>query len=165
MWIKNLKQILLINMQLITSASQLQAKIEHICTSAKQDLVLISPFIKLGHKSHGNWDRLKLILERQVPVLEQVIIITKPTLHYDKRRSTIFFKSIKAHVQILENLHSKIYLNEHEALITTMNLSYHSTQNNHEIGTYLTKDDDDSYLRHLRDHVNELLQLAKPCGE
>jgi phosphatidylserine/phosphatidylglycerophosphate/cardiolipin synthase-like enzyme len=149
-------------MQLITSASQLQAKIEHICSSAKQDLVLISPFIKLGHKSYGIWEQLETILKRQVPVLEQVIIITKPTSFYEKRRSTEFFKRIKAHVQILENLHSKIYLNEHEALITTMNLSYYSTQNNYEIGTYLTKDDDAGQLQQLRDHVNELLELAKP---
>jgi len=152
-------------MKLITSAFQLQATIEQICASAKQELVLISPFIKFGHKNHGIWDGLKRILERQAPSLDQIIIITKPTTHVEKRRSTNFFKEIGAKVQVLKDLHSKIYLNEHEALITTMNLYYYSVQNNHEIGTYFTVEEDADHLRHLKDHVNDLLELAEPCGK
>ena len=111
----------------------LNAEIQSLFEEAEEELLIISPFIKLS-------DRLKDILKRRVadPELEVVLVFGKNPSN--KRRSLSnedfsFFKQF-ANIKIYyePRLHAKYYSNEKKAILSSMNLLEYSQNNNIEFG-------------------------------
>ncbi len=61
-----------------------------------------------------------------------------------------------------ENLHAKCYLNESEAILTSMNLYEYSQVNNQEMGVYVSKSEDPELYA---DILNEARRLIRISGE
>ena len=59
-----------------------------------------------------------------------------------------------------KDLHAKCYLNEREAIITSMNLYEFSQVNNNEMGVYIDKETDSALYKDLYDEVQRLIRIS-----
>lgn len=59
-----------------------------------------------------------------------------------------------------ENLHTKCYLNENEAIVTSMNLYEFSQVNNQEMGIYVTKTEDAQLYEEIYNEVRRLIRIS-----
>lgn len=62
---------------------------------------------------------------------------------------------------LCNSLHSKCYLNENEAIVTSMNLYSFSQQNNDEMGIHVTKENDADLYNDIYDEVQRLLTISE----
>lgn len=108
----------------------------HIIENARQEIILISPYIKLNKL-------LKEALQKHRNNKEFKLVVVYGKNEDDKRLSLSeddfsFFKTFKnVEVRYHPKLHAKMYANEFEVLITSMNLHDYSMKENIEVGIYL----------------------------
>jgi len=122
--------------------------------NAKEKLILISPFLKFN-------DRIKEFLHDQDRLkLDIRLIYGKNELQPEENNWLRNLMSIRT--SICKNLHAKCYLNENEAIITSMNLYEFSQQNNNEMGIYVTKEED---LELFEDIYKESMRLVRISDE
>lgn len=103
---------------------------------AQRSLVLISPYFQ-------PWDSLIRALERAT--LRGVAIVVIARGGPDKARQEQGVAQLRgrlAMVGYVERLHAKVYLSEHEALVTSMNLLGTSALDSEEIAVYLRQRDE-----------------------
>ena len=98
--------------------------LDRIISEAEKELVLISPYIKADNET-------KDILKNQKRSTKIHVIYGKTRL---KPAEKSFFNDISIEPSFLENLHAKCYLNEKDALLTSMNLYEFSQEHNDEMG-------------------------------
>jgi len=120
------------------TSNELNAELEKIFDSADEQLILISPFIKL-HDRYISSLRTKMKNHK-----------LKITIVFGKNEDDIsrslkledfnFFKEFP-NVEILyeKNLHAKYYANESSAILTSMNLYSYSQNNNIEAGVLVKR--------------------------
>jgi len=116
--------------------TELQDKLAKIFEAAKKEIVIVSPFIHLH-------DRFKAVLERKRTEgrVSLKVVFGKNT---DDPLRSIWFPQDREFFSSFENveiryeprLHAKYYANEHESLITSLNLIASSTNHNVEVGVY-----------------------------
>ena len=119
---------------------------------ARQWIVLISPYLKPWPHLNNHIDvafkkKVGMSLFTRSDKVEDYIDICR---ELSKHGVTIF------HV---ERLHSKLYCNEKECIITSMNLDASSAQNSEEIGLYF---DDPSLLGDVNKYLEGLKATAQP---
>ena len=107
--------------------------LDRIIEEAAKELVLISPYIKAD-------DDTKKLLKTKKRNTAIHVIYGKSELNPNEKR---FFESLGIKASFLKNLHAKCYLNEKEALVTSMNLYQFSQENNDEMGILVSKEDDE----------------------
>ena len=118
--------------------------LHRIIDEADRELVLISPYIRLADetksllKSKTRRTNIRVISRRSKSTLGE-----KP-----------FLDSLGKEVSFLSYLHAKCYLNDREALLTSMNIDRASQERNHEIGILVSKQDDSELY-------GEIYELAK----
>lgn len=103
-----------------------------IIEEADSELVLISPYIKAD-------DETKAILKDKKRSTQIHVIYGKKELSASERA---FLDALGIKTVFLQNLHAKCYLNENEALLTSMNLYQFSQEHNDEMGILVSKVDD-----------------------
>ncbi|MHA1756630.1 MAG: phospholipase D-like domain-containing protein [Promethearchaeota archaeon] len=144
--------------EVLTETDEITGKILKIIKSAQKELYIVSPYIQLE-----TWPRVKdslnyVINEKKV----SITIVTRKTEKNDKNRSlnqlNDYITSCK--IYLISDLHSKVYYNESQALITSMNIYQHSAENNHEIGVYFLKEDELQF-----NSINEHIQYLVSTGE
>jgi phosphatidylserine/phosphatidylglycerophosphate/cardiolipin synthase-like enzyme len=127
--------------------------LEELIKGTKEKLVLISPYLQFS-------ERIK----------EHII-----NLHIQKRDIRIIYRECKLQSEeikwldsqigirksICKNLHAKCYINENEAIITSMNLYDFSQQNNNEMGIYITKNQDLELYNSTLEEVDRLLRISE----
>lgn len=59
-----------------------------------------------------------------------------------------------------ENLHAKCYLNESEAILTSMNLYEYSQVNNQEMGVHVTKTEDPELYADILNETRRLIRIS-----
>ena len=112
----------------------LERIVERIVRDASEKLVLVSPYLKIN-------DRLKQWLEDKNRFKIDIrVVYGKNELQPAENNWLRSMVSIRS--SYCENLHAKCYLNESEALITSMNLYEFSQFNNEEMGVLIRKSDD-----------------------
>ncbi|WP_299334780.1 phospholipase D family protein [uncultured Psychroserpens sp.] len=113
--------------------NNLNAALSHIFESAKYELLIISPYIKLH-------DRIKSILKSKLnnPDLSIVLLFGKNEDDISKSLNQDDFNFFKQfpniQIRFEKRLHAKLYANEYEYLITSMNLYDYSQNINIESG-------------------------------
>lgn len=123
---------------------EISFKIEEIIKSTNAYLLLVSPYLQIH-------ERLKSILKNTlVNEKVKIYIVTRQ----DSKKDIEWLESYKnVTVDYVSTLHSKYYLNETEALITSMNLYHYSMVNNYEIGvSIMAKDELNNYELLLQDY-------------
>ena len=129
----------------ILGTTKISYEIEQLLNNSEKYLVIVSPYLKLNQ-------RLKVRLSDAIKKEGEVYFLYRENGLMPAELDWLHsFKKI--HVHSIDNLHSKIYLNEKYAIIASMNLYEYSQINNHEIGVKLEfEKDKDEYV----DVLNEI---------
>lgn len=113
--------------------NELNAELEKILDSAEQQVLLVSPYIKLHDRYKSS---LRALIEK--PEVEVVVLFGKNEEDISKsiQKEDLEFLMEFPNIQIRyeKRLHAKYYANERKALLTSMNLYDFSQNNNIEAG-------------------------------
>ena len=135
------------------NSSGISYHLENLIKNSKQYLFLISPFLKFNK-------RIKDLLDDKNNFrIDIKIIYGKVDLQTEESN---WLKS-KEFIKVLfrDNLHAKCYMNEKEAIITSMNLYDFSQQNNNEMGIYVTKEEDENLYLEIYEEVSSLIRTSE----
>ncbi|MEO6728331.1 MAG: phospholipase D family protein [Candidatus Dojkabacteria bacterium] len=105
--------------------------LEELIKGTKDRLILISPYLQFNDRIKEHLNNLN-IQKRDIR-----IIYRENKLQVEE--NNWLESQIGVRTSICKNLHAKCYLNENEAIITSMNLYEFSQQNNNEMGIYISK--------------------------
>jgi len=128
--------------------------LQQLINNANEKLILISPYLKINERirqSLEDKDRLKIDIR---------IIYGKNELQPEENNWLRSLQSIRS--SFCKNLHAKCYMNENEAIITSMNLYEFSQINNNEMGIYVSKNEDSKLYQ---DVYNEAMRLVRISDE
>lgn len=127
--------------------------LQQLINQAQDTLILISPYLKINERlrqSLDDKDRMKIDIR---------VVYGKNELQPDQIN---WLKSLKfVRTSFCENLHAKCYLNEREAILTSMNLYEFSQVNNQEMGIYVTKADDPQLYEDIYTEVRRLIRISE----
>jgi hypothetical protein len=127
--------------------------LEQTIKNANERLFLISPFLKIN-------DRIKELLEDKDRLKIDIrVIYGKNELQPEENNWLKSKNSIRT--SFCKNLHAKCYMNEKEALITSMNLYEFSQANNNEMGIYLTRDNDQQLYIDIDTEAKRLIRISE----
>ncbi|MDM8541323.1 phospholipase D family protein [Desulfococcaceae bacterium HSG9] len=126
--------------------------LQQLINNANERLVLISPFLKVN-------ERIKQSLQDKERLQIDIrIIYGKKKLQPEEIHWLKPLQSIRT--SFCKNLHAKCYLNEKEAIITSMNLYDFSQINNNEMGIYIPKKDVPDLYKDVYDEAMRLIRLS-----
>lgn len=126
--------------------------LQQLINKANEKLVLISPFLKINERikqSLEDKNRLKIDIR---------VVYGKNELQPDENNWLKSMSSIRS--SFCKDLHAKCYLNETEAIITSMNLYEFSQVNNNEMGILVVKETDTTLYKEIYDEVQRLIRIS-----
>jgi len=127
--------------------------LEELIKGTKDRLILISPYLQFT-------DRIKEHLNNLYIQKRDIRIVYRENKLQLEENNWLEGK-IGIRTSICKNLHAKCYLNENEAIITSMNLYEFSQQNNNEMGIYITKAQDPDLYNATFEEVQRLLTISE----
>lgn len=126
--------------------------LQQMINGTNEKLILISPYLKVGERlkqSIEDKDRMKIDIR---------LIYGKNDLDLAEHNWLKSLKSIRT--SYCQNLHAKCYLNEKEAIITSMNLYDFSQINNNEMGIFVSKEEDSDLYNSIHAEVMRLVRIS-----
>ena len=128
---------------------QIPSEICDLIEGAKKYVVLVTPFVDL-------WTRLtdSIKVARKKNVLIQLHYRTKNGKSEVKAKTLKELEGLGVKVNGIELLHSKLYLSDYSAIMTSMNLYQHSSEKSKEIGFWTNKG---SLLRDYKTYIESHL--------
>ncbi len=127
--------------------------LEELIKNTKDRLILISPYLQFN-------DRIKEHLQNlNIQKRDIRIVYRENKLHPDE--NNWLAQQVGVRTSICKNLHAKCYINENEAIITSMNLYEFSQMNNNEMGIYISKDGDGDLYKSVFEEVQRLLTVSE----
>ncbi len=155
------------------ATSDITSSIEKIIKEAREELVLISPYLKFSKliknrledkdrlekdkldvpSSGGFLDRVKNVFDPRAKV-DIHVIYGKDELKPNEREWLGSLTSVK--VSFCDDLHAKCYLNESLAIVTSMNLYEYSQQNNYEMGILVSRQEDPELYEDIRKEAERI---------
>lgn len=127
--------------------------LEELIKGTKDKLILISPYLQFNERIKEHLNNLN-IQKRDIR-----IIYRENKLQHEE--NNWLEGQIGVRTSICKNLHAKCYINENEAIITSMNLYEFSQQNNNEMGIFITKLNDPELYNSTIDEANRLLTISE----
>lgn len=126
--------------------------LEELIKGTKDRLILISPYLQFHNRIKDNIENLN-IQKRDIR-----IIYRENKLKVEE--SNWLESQIGVRTSICSTLHAKCYLNEKEAIVTSMNLYSFSQQNNDEMGIHVTKEQDPDLYSDISEEAQRLLTIS-----
>lgn len=138
----------------LNTTTSILYQLDELIKGTKNKLILISPYLQFS-------DRIKENLENLLLTKPDIRIIYKENkLKPDMNRW--LEEKIGIRVNLCHNLHAKCYINEKEAILASMNLYEFSQQNNnHEMGIYISKNEEAQLYQNIFDEANRLLSISQ----
>ena len=127
--------------------------LEELIKTTKDRLILISPYLQFHKRVKDHLENLN-IQKRDIR-----IIYRENKLQVEE--SNWLESQIGIRTSLCNSLHAKCYLNENEAIVTSMNLYSFSQQNNDEMGIHVTKENDADLYNDIYDEVQRLLTISE----
>ena len=127
--------------------------LEELVKNTSDRLILISPYLQF-HK------RIKDHLENLNVQKKDIRIIYREN-KLQVEESNWLESQIGIRTSLCNSLHAKCYLNENEAIVTSMNLYSFSQQNNDEMGIHVTKTNDPELYNDIFAEVQRLLTISE----
>ncbi len=127
--------------------------LEELIKGTKDRLILISPYLQFTDRIKEHLSNLN-IQKRDIR-----IVYRENKLQYEE--NNWLESQIGIRTSLCKNLHAKCYINEKEAIITSMNLYEFSQQNNNEMGIYLSKENDAELYSQTLEEVQRLLTISE----
>lgn len=161
-YIKDFKGMVIF-MKVCSSTSSLTGAIEEIVLNAEKELFLVSPYIKFTKKNDEMWSTLVqgLELTKKKEGTNIVFITRKPKKKTEETEIKNKLKKYAHKVWLVPDLHAKCYFNGNRALVSSMNLYYHSASENFEIGVDFQGASDEESLRYIRNYINLLMDMGE----
>ena len=126
--------------------------LSEIIKSGDGRLLLISPYLKFSR-------RIREQLEYQNRFKRDIrVVYGKNDL---RPQESEWLATTNIRTSFREHLHAKCYMNEHHALITSMNLHEFSQQNNDEMGILVSAQDDPDLYKEIKKDADRILHLSK----
>lgn len=143
-----------LNMAKFLGTSGISYHLEELIHNANEKLILISPFLQFN-------DHLKQSLEEKdrQKTVDVRLIYGESKLQPAENNWLKSLMSIRT--SICPHLHAKCYLNEQEAIITSMNLYEYSQVNNNEMGILIDKTTDGELYTDILADVNRLIRISQ----
>ena len=132
-------------------------KLEEIIKSAEKQLWIISPFLKINPQIKElleDKDRFKIDIR---------VIYGKNDLRPEEKKWLASMASIRTSFR--NNLHAKCYLNEKEALLTSMNLYEYSQVNNDEMGMLVSREQEPALYDKIFDESGRIMRMSEEIRE
>jgi hypothetical protein len=127
--------------------------LSQVINNAQERLFLISPYLKIN-------DRLKESLQYKDKFKIDIrIIYGKNELQPSELNWLRSLESVRT--SFYKELHAKCYLNEKEAIITSMNLFEYSQVNNYEMDIYIDRTIDSELYKNMYEEVTRLILNSK----
>lgn len=117
--------------------------------NAEQRLYLISPYLQLNNQ-------LKIALEDRAKFRIDIIMIYGKVADLNPKDSEWLENIDDIKLLFHQDLHAKCYINEKEAIVTSMNLYMYSQQNNVEMGIYVSKADDQELYKQILNEADKI---------
>lgn len=127
--------------------------LEELIKNTNSKLILISPYLQLS-------DRIKEHLMNLNSLKKDIRIVYREN-KLQIEENNWMESQIGIRTSLCKNLHAKCYINEKEAIITSMNLYEFSMQNNNEMGIYISKEDDPQLYSDALKEAERLLTISE----
>lgn len=126
--------------------------LQQLINKANEKLVIISPYLKIN-------DRIKQSLEDKNRMKIDIrVVYGKNELQPDENNWLKSMTSIRS--SFCKDLHAKCYLNENEAILTSMNLYEFSQVNNNEMGIHVDKATDPELYKDIYEEAQRLIRIS-----
>jgi phosphatidylserine/phosphatidylglycerophosphate/cardiolipin synthase-like enzyme len=126
--------------------------LEELIKNTKDRLILISPYLQFSQRIKENLHALNI---RKIDIR---IVYRENKLAPDENNWLSQQQGVRT--SLLQNLHAKCYLNENEAIVTSMNLYEFSQVNNNEMGILISKVNDPELYASVAEEAQRLLQIS-----
>ena len=138
----------------ILTDGEISNEIQRIIREANKQVVIVSPYNKF-------WNHLKNEINQATNRNIRVEFVCRKDQLEAGKESIDWLLDLEQGVNVyaVERLHSKIYFNETDALITSMNLLEGSVTNSKEIAVLIR---DKALIEDIRKYANELIKLGIP---
>lgn len=136
----------------ILNTTKLSYHLEKIIEEASERIWLVSPYVKIHERMQG------LIRRKLAEGVEMVIIYGKE--EEQKESLACIADGASAEIYFCKNLHAKVFANENEAILTSLNLYQYSQVNNFELGCLLEKTSDPEPFRQLQTELEIIRQAS-----
>jgi phosphatidylserine/phosphatidylglycerophosphate/cardiolipin synthase-like enzyme len=127
--------------------------LEELIKGTKDRLILISPYLQFTERIKEHLSNLN-IQKRDIR-----IIYRENKLQLEE--NNWLESQLGIRTSLCKNLHAKCYINENEAIITSMNLYEFSQQNNNEMGILISKADDPDLYNAALEEAIRLLTISE----
>ncbi|GAA0879926.1 hypothetical protein GCM10009119_28960 [Algoriphagus jejuensis] len=127
--------------------------LEELIKGTKDRLILISPYLQFNDRIKEHLSNLN-IQKRDIRV-----VYRENKLQFEE--NNWLESQIGIRTSLCKNLHAKCYLNENEAIITSMNLYEFSQQNNNEMGIYISKAQDPELYNSALEEAHRLVTISE----
>lgn len=127
--------------------------LEELIKNTKDRLILISPYLQFHNRVRDHIQNLN-IQKKDIR-----IVYRESKLQLDE--SNWLESQIGVRTSVCPTLHAKCYLNENEAIVTSMNLYSFSQQNNDEMGIHVSKENDPELYNDISTEALRLLTISE----
>lgn len=136
------------------STTGLSYHLEQIIRDCTGKLILISPYLQIN-------DKIKELLTDLDRMKNDIrIVFREEKLNPQEKKWMSGLSSIRA--SSCKNLHAKCYMNESNALITSMNLYEYSQVHNNEMGIFVEKATDPQLYSEIENEANMIVRSSDP---
>lgn len=126
--------------------------LEELIKSAKDRLILISPFLRLN-------DRIKELLEDKNRLKIDVrVVYGKSELQPEEISWLTALSYLRT--SFCKNLHAKCYMNEELCIITSLNLYEFSQVNNNEMGVLIRRSEDPELYKEAYEEAQRIIRIS-----
>ena len=134
------------------TTTQISAELETLIKSAQDDVIIISPYLKVNERLQD------FIVDADRNRVRFTLIYGKQDMRPAEREW--INQLTNGETGFVPNLHAKCYLNEAAAIVTSMNLYEFSQQNNDEMGILVTREADPDLFEDIRTEAQRLGRKA-----
>lgn len=126
--------------------------LEELVKSAKDRLILISPFLRLNDKMK------ELLADKNRLKIDVRIVYGKSELQPEEIN---WLKELTyLRTSFCKNLHAKCYLNEELCIITSLNLYDFSQINNNEMGVLIRREEDPELYKEAYEEAQRIIRIS-----
>lgn len=127
--------------------------LEELIKSAKDRLILISPFLRINQRIR------ELLEDKNRLKIDVRVVYGKSELQPEEiswLRELTYVRT-----SFCQNLHAKCYLNEESCIITSLNLYEFSQVNNNEMGVFISRSEDVELYRDAYEEAQRIIRTSE----
>ena len=120
--------------------TDIQSRILHIIDDATKVCYIVTPWF-------NPWDSLLKSLEKAIKLKKKIIFILRKEEKSSLNDAAEHLAHYGFDIYLVKGLHTKLYLNENEAVIASFNINDYSKEFNYELGYDVTDKEELQYLK------------------